>query len=135
MFLGFRLEKFKNLVRHFLVAGQSVKIGSRRGSHGGFFLRKRGGRGRRWRLQIIERRRLGWKRKAVAFFKRCNVVDTFVARVADLEKIRLQHRNSVGKKLDEWPVQVIPERRVRRILENMCQFARDLRKTRKPVAR
>src|SRR5262249_14149092 len=107
MLFGFRLEELQNLCRDFVVFRQRIKIGTRRRRNNfWFFLTDQRGCGIGARGRKIQWRWLDGERKAIPLLERGNVLNVFLARVADLEEVSLQNRNAVRQKFRKWPVQV-----------------------------
>ena len=86
------------------------------------------------RSRKVQRRRFDGKREAVAFFKRRDVFDVFVARVADLEKIGLEDGNAVRKEFRERTVQIFAQTCVQGVLKNVRKLSGDFREFRVAVA-
>ena len=88
MLLGFGLEEFENFGWDFVVFRQSVEIGAGNRGHVPRIVR--------WLFKsllwwlIVERRGFRRECKAVALLERSDVVEYFLARVADFEKIGLK---------------------------------------------
>ena len=134
MLFCFWLEKFKDFVRDFLVQRQRIEIRAGRRSDNGLldFFRSKLFTG--FRLGKIQRWRFRWKRKAITVLENSDVIDIFLTRVADFQKICFQQRNSVREELRQWPMQIAAQGRVQRILKNMREFPGNFRKSRKPIA-
>ena len=135
MFFGFGLEEFQNLIWDFIIGGQRVEIrasgvllvGLRRMLLDGLLVNSL--------LPIIQRRGFGGECETIALLEPCDVFKAFFTSVADLEQVGFEDRNSVGKKFRERPVQIVPQRGIHRILENVCQLARNLGEAWKAVTR
>src|SRR5437879_2256529 len=134
MLFCFWLEKFKDFVRDFLVQRQRIEIRAGRRSDNGLldFFRSKLFTG--FRLGKIQRWRYRWERKAITVLENSDVIDIFLTRVADFQKICFQQRNSVREGLRQWPMQIAAQGRVQRILKNMREFPGNFRKSRKPIA-
>ena len=125
MLFGFRLEEFQNLAGHFVVHWQAVEVRPR---HRGL-RRLRFGKLSGWlefRLFVVQPRWLRWKRKPIALLERSHVLEVFLAGIADLEQIGFKQRNCVREEFRQGPVQVVTERRIQGILENVSQLSRNL---------
>src|SRR5258708_2794999 len=88
-----------------------------------------------FRLRKIQRRWFRRKRKAIAFLENGNVIENLFASVADFQEIGFQQGNSIRKKFRQRSMQIAAERRVQRILEDVCQFPGNFGESRKSITR
>jgi len=102
----FRLEEFKDLVRHFFVQRQRVKVGARRCSGNGPIELLHNESLTHFRLGKIQWRWFRWKREAIALLENGDIIDTLFACVADFQKNRFQQRNSIRKEFRQRPVEI-----------------------------
>ena len=112
MLFRFRLEKLQNLVRHFVVGRQGVKVRACCSCGSGLFSRFGGKLPARFRLRIVQRRWFRRERKAIAFFEGRDVLKIFFGGIADFQKIVCKQRNSVGEEFRQRPMLVAAERRI-----------------------
>src|SRR5215831_8721864 len=134
MLFRLRLEELQNFLRHFIVCRQRVEVRTRRSRGDWLFIFLCVKRAMRLRLRKIERRWLGWKRETIAIFKRRDIFEALLACVADFEKVGFEERDTVREELGQRSVKVFTERRIQRVLENVCKLSGDLGETRKAVA-
>ena len=74
---------------------------------------------------IVERRGFRWKCKAIALFESRNIVENFLAGIADLEKIRFEQRDAIGKEFGQWAVEIFAKRGVCGVLEDVSELISD----------
>ena len=132
MLFGFRNKEFEHLLRNLAIFRQKIDERStlRKNLRNGFGVRRVivGG------VLRGELRRGGRKRKAVALLERRNVTGSFSSVGRDLQQIELEHGDGIRQKFSERAVGIGSERGVHRVLENMCELARDFGEQRKAVA-
>ena len=131
VFFGLRLEELENFVGDFVVCGKRVKVGTCLADVNGLcfllvgrqFLRHM----RSARHAEIQWWRIWREREAIAVLKSGDVFDVFLAGVADFEQASFEQRDAVREELGERAVKVLAERRVQRVLEDVCELSGNFR--------
>ena len=98
MLLRFRLEEFKDFVRHLIVRRQRVKVRARWCCRNGRVDLLGGKPFTRFRLGKVQRGRFRGECEAIALFEIGNIIESLFAGVANFQEIGFQQRNSIRKK-------------------------------------
>src|SRR5260370_33096618 len=109
MLLSFWLKELQDLVRHFFVRRQCVKVRARRRGYNRFMEFLRSELLTRFRLGKVQRRRFRGERKAIALFENGNIIESLFAGVADFQKIGFEQKNSLRKKFCQRSMEIPAE--------------------------